>query len=184
MRLEERAHQDREIVYLLQQPDTHAFDLFHDTTESRPGSSTYLNVVRPGSGASKPSARNLDTGEELKWELVKGPAIKKAGLDVKEVKPDTEVIVFHFAPIALGTSMRLRMSETYTDPARYRLQDGELTWDRGFGRPANAVVLPAGWMLTNSSAPATVSEQDGRVRLDFINPRNDELAVLVTARKR
>ncbi len=184
VRLEERAHQDREIVYLLQQPDTHAFDLFHDYTESRPGSSTYVNVVRPGSSASKPSARNLDTGEELKWELVKGQAIKKAGLDVKEIKPDTEVVLFHFAPIAPGTSMRLRVSETYTDPARYRLQDGELTWDRGFGRPANAVVLPAGWMLTNSSVPATVSEQDGRVRLDFINPRNDELAVLVTARRR
>jgi len=29
-RLSERAHQDREIVYFLQQPDTHAFALYHD----------------------------------------------------------------------------------------------------------------------------------------------------------
>ena len=36
-RLDERAHQDREIVYLLQQPETHAFSLYHDYTESRPG---------------------------------------------------------------------------------------------------------------------------------------------------
>ena len=36
-RLSERAHQDREIVYFLQQPQTHAFRLYHDYTESRVG---------------------------------------------------------------------------------------------------------------------------------------------------
>ena len=41
-RLSERAHQDREIVYFLQQPDTHAFSLYHDYTESRPGVGAYL----------------------------------------------------------------------------------------------------------------------------------------------
>jgi hypothetical protein len=47
------------------------------------------------------------------------------------------------------------------------------------------VVLPAGWYLTNSSIPATVSETpDGRVRLDYWNPRPDQIAVLITARKR
>jgi hypothetical protein len=81
--------------------------------------------------------------------------------------------------------VRLRMFETYTDTARYKLVGDELVWDRSFGRPANAVVLPDGWMLTNSSIPAAVSTQsDGRVRLDFINPRPDEIAVLITARRR
>src|SRR3954464_12823060 len=36
-RLDERARQSREIVYFLQQPETHAFDLYHDYTESRVG---------------------------------------------------------------------------------------------------------------------------------------------------
>jgi hypothetical protein len=36
-RLSERAHQDRDIVYFLQQPETHAFSLYHDYTESRVG---------------------------------------------------------------------------------------------------------------------------------------------------
>ena len=58
-------------------------------------------------------------------------------------------------------------------------------WDRAFGRPANAMVLPSGWRLTNCSVPATVSlTDDGRVRLDFVNPRNDEIAVYVTAARR
>ena len=62
-----------------------------------------------------------------------------------------------------GGTTRLRLSETYTDSARYRLVGETLVWDRAFGRPANAVVLPAGWALTNSSIPATVSElPDGR----------------------
>jgi hypothetical protein len=40
-------------------------------------------------------------------------------------------------------------------------------------------------VLTNSSIPATVSAlPDGRIRLDFINPRPDEIAVLITARRR
>ena len=184
-RLGERARQNREIVYFLREPETGAFDLYHDYTESRPGTSTYLNIVRAGSTVSNPRARNLDTGEELKWEILKGSAITQAKLDVANVTPATEVVVFRFPPVADGASVRLRMFETYTDTARYKVVGEELVWDRSFGRPANAVVLPAGWMLTNSSIPATVSTMaDERVRLDFINPRPDEIAVLITARRR
>ena len=65
------------------------------------------------------------------------------------------------------------------------MEGDELVWDRSFGRPRNAVVLPAGWMLTASSIPATVSlTEDGRIRLDFVNPRPDEIAVLIKAKKR
>ena len=184
-RLTERAHQDREIVYHLQQPETHAFDLYHDYTESRAGTSTYLNVVRAGSTVTNPRAINLDTGEPLRHEVLKGEAITRAGLAVPDVTPQTEVVVFRFPPVVQGTSLRLRMFETYTDPARYTVTGDELVWDRSFGRPANAVVLPAGWLLTNSAIPVTVSTMpDGRVRLDFINPRPDEIAVLITARRR
>lgn len=185
-RLSERARQDRDIVYFLQQPETHAFDLYHDYTESREGVDKYLNVVRPGSTASNPSAYVLDTGETLRVETLKGEAITAARIDIGEpVKPDSEVVVIRFAPVKKGESVRLRISETYTDAARYRLDGDELVWDRSFGRPRNAVVLPAGWYLTNCSIPAVVSEMaDGRIRLDFWNPRPDEIAVLLTARRR
>lgn len=184
-RLDERAHQNREIVYYLRQPETGTFDLYHDYTESRVGTSTYLNIVRTGSTVSNPHARNLDTGEQLTSETLKGDAITRAKLDVRNVTPQTEVVVFRFPAVTHGSSVRLRMFETYTDSVRYKLIGDELVWDRSFGRPANAVVLPAGWMLTNSSIPAAVSTQpDGRVRLDFINPRPDEIATLITARRR
>lgn len=184
-RLQERSHQDREITYFLQQPETHAFDLYHDYTESRAGVSTYINIVRAGSTVSKPSARNLDTGDTLSWQILKGDAITKAKLDVPDVKTETEIVVFRFPPVVAGSSVRIRMFETYTDAVRYRLDGEELIWDRSFGRPINNVVLPAGWMLTNSSVPAVVSTRaDGRVQLEFVNPRLDEIAVLITARRR
>jgi hypothetical protein len=185
-RLVERAHQDREIVYFLQPPETHAFDLYHDYTESRPGVGRYLNVVRQGSKASNPSARNLDTGEALAVETVKGDALARTGTaEDEEVPPDSEVVVVRFAPVPPGGSVRLRIAETYTDAGSYRLEGDELVFDRSFGRPRNAVVLPAGWYLTASSIPALVAETgDGRIRLDFVNPRPDEIAVLIKAKKR
>ncbi len=185
-RLDERARQNREIVYFLRQPETHAFDLYHDYTESRPGVDKYVNVVRAGSTVSNPSARILDTGEELRPETLRGDAVTQAGLDIGEpVRPETEVVVIRFPAVKQGESTRLRIAETYTDTARYTLEGDTLVWDRAFGRPANAVVLPAGWYLTGSSIPAVVSEtSDGRVRLDYINPRNDNINVLITARRR
>jgi hypothetical protein len=185
-RLTERAHQDRDIVYFLQQPETHSFDLYHDYTESRPGTDKYLNVVRKGSRASKPSAKILDTGETLKVETLRGEEIKKASLDIGEpVAADSEVVVIRFPSVAKGKSVRLRISETYSDEKSYRLEGDTLVFDRSFGRPHNAVVLPAGWYLTASAIPATISEtSDGRIRLDFVNPRPDEIAVLIKAKKR
>ncbi len=185
-RLSERARQDREIVYFLQPPETHAFDLYHDYTESRPGVDNYLNIVRGGSKASNPSAVILDTGEKLVVETLVGAKITDAKIDIGEpVTAQSEVVIIRFAPVRQNQSVRLRISETYTDPGRYGLVGEELVWDRAFGRPANAMVLPAGWYVTNCSIPATVSMQpDGRVRLDFINQRNDNVEVLVTARRR
>lgn len=110
---------------------------------------------------------------------------RKANVGVRNVTPQSEIVVFRFAPVPKGGSTRLRMYETYTDTARYKVLNGELIWNRSFGRPTNAVVLPAGWTPTNSSIPATVTTlPDGRSRLDFINPRPDEVNVLITARRR
>lgn len=185
IRVSERAVQDREIVYFLKDPATHAFSLYHDYTERREGTDKYLNIVRAGSTVSDPSAKNLDTGEALKVETLKGDAITKAGIDIGEpVAANTEVVVIRFPPVKKGTSVRLRIEETYTDPARYAVVDGQLMWNRSFGRPRNDIVFPAGWRLTTSSIPATVSlTEDGRVRLAFVNPRPDSIEVFVKARR-
>ena len=186
-KVDERARQTRDIVYFLHDPESHAFSLYHDYTETRPGVARYINVVRTGSQASDPSARNLDTGVAIPAQILKGDEIVKAGIsdpELADITPQTEVVVFPFAPVQPGQSIRLRMSETYADPKSYRLEGNTLYFDRTFGRPANAVVLPAGWRLTSSLCPAVVSQTpDGRTRLDFINPRDDEIEVRLTAVK-
>lgn len=182
----ERARQDREIVYFLQPPETHSFDLYHDVTIREVGRSTYINVVRAGSKVSNPSALCLDTGEPLRVETLKGDEITRAKIDIGEpVKPDSEAAVVRFPAVAAGTTTRIRIRETYTDPARYRMEGDLLVWDRSFGRPRNAVILPAGYALVSSAFPAKVSlTEDNRIRLDFDNPRNDEVRALIHARKR
>jgi hypothetical protein len=186
VRVADRAFQDREIVYFLKSPETHAFSLYHDYTESREGTDKYINVVRQGSTVSDASAKILDTGETLKIATLKGPAITEARLDIGEpIQPDTEVVVIRFAAVKSGQSVRLRIEATYTDPARYALIDGQLMWRRSFGRPRNDIVLPAGWYLTASSIPATISQMDdGRIRLSFVNPRPDTLEVFVKGRRK
>jgi hypothetical protein len=184
-RLTERTTQDRDIVYFLQEPSTNAFALYHDYTETRPGIDKYVNVVRTGSKVSNPSAYILDTGEVLKHETLKGDAITAAKIDAGTVTPETEVVVIHFTPVKEGQSIRLRISETYTHPESYRLDDGDLIFERNLGRARNSVVLPAGWYLTASSIPAVVRQTpDGKTRLDFVNGRPEGIDVYIKGRKR
>ena len=185
-RLSERAHQDRDIVYFLQQPQTHTFSLYHDYTESRPGINGYANVVRAGSVASHPSAMVLDTGEVLKVMEMSGAELAASKINTGETADATaRVVVFPFPAVQAGQSMRLRISEAYTAPVSYTLDGDELVFDRSLGRPRNAVVLPSGWYLTASAAPATISQlPDGRVRLDFWDERPEAVDVLIRARRR
>lgn len=185
-RLSERAHQDRDIVYFLNQPETHSFSLYHDYTESHAGADKYLNVVRTGSTVSNPSAYILDTGETLPSKIMTGAELTAAKIETGEesVSPTTQVVVIPFTPVKSGESVRLRISETYTAPASYRLDGDELVFDRSLGRARNAVVLPNGWYLTASAMPATVNQlSDGRVRLDFWNGRPDSVDVLIKAKR-
>jgi hypothetical protein len=185
-RLSERAHQDRDIVYFLQQPETHAFSLYHDYTESRAGVNGYANVVRQGSSASHPSASVLDTGEQLKALEMSGAELMASKINVGEsVDPSARVVVIPFAPLQAGQTLRLRIAETYTAPSSYHMDGEELVFDRSLGRPRNAVVLPSGWYCTFSAAPATLTQlPDGRVRLDYWDDRPEALDVLLKARRR
>jgi len=185
-RLAERAHQDRDIVYFLQQPETHAFSLYHDYTETKAGISGYANIVREGSVASHPSANILDTGEILKTLEMSGAELAASKINVGETAPATaRVVVIPFAALHPGQTLRLRIAETYTAPVSYKLDGDEMIFDRSLGRARNAVVLPSGWYCTFSAAPATVTQlPDGRVRLDYWDDRPEAVDVLLKAKRR
>lgn len=185
--LTERAYQDREILYELQSPESHAFRITHDYTVRRAGEKYYFNIVRAGSHVSNPDSLDLDTGEKLKWEVISGKQALERKLPVGDtIKDDTEIVVTHLAhPLAAGATNRIRLMETYADPKSYYLDGDELVWDRTFGRLRNTVVLPPGWYLTVLTSPATIATlADGRVSVYIVNPRNDDLRVYLRARRR
>jgi len=185
-RLSERAHQDREIVYFLQPPQTHSFSLYHDYTETRAGVNGYANIVREGSVASHPSASIIDTGEQLQAKEMSGAEMAALKINAGEpVEPKARVVVIPFTALKAGESIRLRIAETYTAPTSYKLDGEDLVFDRSLGRPRNAVVLPSGWYCTFSAIPATVTQlPDGRVRLDYWDDRPEPVDVLIKARRR
>lgn len=183
----QRASQTRDIFYFLQAPETHSFRLYHDYEETREGIDRYLNVVRPGSKASNPSAKILDTGENLKVETLRGSEISDRDIDIGEPVTDaSELVAIWFDPVKKGESKLLRIEETYTDAGRYfPVGANAFFWDRSFGRSRNTVVLPEGFYLTESAVPATVTTRDdGLVQLNFINDRPGNIDVLIRGKKR
>jgi hypothetical protein len=185
--LTERAYQDREILYELQAPESHAFRITHDYTVRKVGEKYYFNVVRAGSHVTDPASFDLDSGEKLKWEIISGKQAVARKLPITDpIKDDSEIVVTYLArAIEAGTTNRIRLMETYADPKSYYMDRDELVWDRTFGRMRNTVVLPPGWYLTGLASPATIQTlPDGRVSVYIVNPRNDDVRVYLRARKR
>jgi hypothetical protein len=182
----ERAYQDREILYELLAPESHAFRITHDYTVRRAGEQYYFNVVRAGSHVTDPESVDLDTGEHLKWEVISGKQARARSLPVQEATDDSEIVVTHLAkPLPAGTTNRIRLKETYTDPKSYYIEGDEVVWDRSFGRLRNSVVLPSGWYLTALATPSIVDTlPDGRISIYTVNPRNDDVRVYIRARRR
>jgi hypothetical protein len=182
----ERAYQDREILYELLSPESHAFRITHDYTERKEGTKYYFNIVREGSHVTDPESIDLDTGETLKHEVLSGKQVKERALGPSDIKDDAEVVVTHLGrALAKGATNRLRLKETYTDAKTYRQERDELVWDRTFGRLRNTVVLPSGWYLTALTSPGTIQTlADGRVAVFVVNPRPDEVRVYIRAHRR
>jgi hypothetical protein len=181
-----RAEQDRVIHYWLLDPDSHQFRISHDFTEARPGQKYVHSFVRKGSVVTKSIVIDLNSGKELQTYNVDGKSVNALGYYPTPTDPDSVVVQANLDhALAAGESVRVRVIETYTDPVGYRMTGGELVWDRTLGRPFNDVTLPPGWMLTSVSVPAIVSlDAEGRVMCRFTNPRNDEIHVVLKARKR
>src|SRR4051794_38812265 len=162
---------DELTVYELLAPDSHSFAIIYDVTATKEGADFFLNPIRKGSVATKERVLDRATGKELKWEVV-----SEKGADY--------IKVHLLAPVPKEGETRIRILKTYTDAKSYYAAGGKLVFDRPLGIRRNVVVLPAGWELTGSAAPAIVSTQaDGRVRLSFYNDRDDQMPVKITARR-
>ncbi|PWT90564.1 MAG: hypothetical protein C5B54_06965 [Acidobacteria bacterium] len=183
-----RAEDDREITYWMLAPETHQFKFSHDFNIVRPGQKFAHSFVRKGSTVSNDVVFiDLDTGKHLKTSTVTGKEVNALGYYPEKSDDDDVVVQGELSqPVPEGGSVRIRVMETYTDDARYYIdKNGELVWNRTFGRPRNILTLPPNWMITSCSVPAEVDQdKEGKVQLILNNPRNDELHVIVRARRK
>ena len=172
-------------VYELLAPSSHSFDIIYDVTQTREGSPYFYNPIRPGSVATNERAIDLATGKTLELSVVDGKAAKAAGGVGARTADDAQYLrVKLLRPVPKGAETRIRIYKTYTDPPSYYEKDDGFVFDRPLGIKRNVVVLPKGYELTGSASPAIVStDTDGRIRLSFLNDRNDQLPVRIVGRK-
>ena len=176
---------DELTVYDLLAPETHRFAIIYDVSATREGAPYYLNPIRRGSVADKERVVDRATGQPLKFDIVDGKTAKADGAGGRNTADDDQFLRVHLLkPVAKGSETRIRIYKTYTDAASYSEKDGGLVWERPLGIKRNVVILPSGYELTGSASPAIVStDPDGRVRLSFLNDRDDQLPVKITARR-
>jgi hypothetical protein len=116
-----RAEQDREIRYWLLDPSTHAFRISHDFTVTRVGQASVHSFVRKGSVVGPDATMiDLDTGKKLATHVVSGKDVNALGYYPTPADPESVVVQGDLEqPVAKDRSTRVRVEETYTDPAGY-----------------------------------------------------------------
>jgi hypothetical protein len=173
-------------LYDLLGPDTHQFAITYDVTQTREGAELFFNPIRAGSIARKEKVLARATGKELRFEVVSGKEARTSGLVSDKTADDAQFIRVHLpGPVPKGGETRIRILKTYTDAASYFVdKDGRLVFTRPLGIKRNVVLLPRGWELVECASPGILStDGDGRVRVSFLNDRDDQLPVKIVARR-
>ena len=176
---------DEFTLYELLPPDTHQFAITYDVTATREGAQFFFNPIRPGSVATKERVIERSSGKELKFEVVSGKDARTSGLVPADTPDKAEFIkVYLPGPVPKGGETRIRIFKTYTDAPSYSLTDGKLVFTRPLGIKRNVVLLPKGWELVECASPGIIStDSDGRIRVSFLNDRDDQLPVKIIARR-
>jgi hypothetical protein len=173
-------------LYDLLGPDTHQFAITYDVTQAREGAELFFNPIRAGSIATKEKVLARATGKVLRFEVVSGKEARASGLVSDKTADDAQFIRVHLpGPVPKGGETRIRILKTYTDAASYFVdKDGRLVFTRPLGIKRNVVLLPRGWELVECASPGILStDGDGRVRVSFLNDRDDQLPVKIVARR-
>jgi hypothetical protein len=172
-------------IYDLLPPSTHSFDIVYDVSSDHEGAAYFFNPIRKGSVSTKESVLDLFTGKPLEFEEVDAGVARASGLVRGKIDDDQKYIRVKFLkPVPKNGEVRIRIIKTYTDPPSYYEKDNTLVFDRPMGIKRNIVILPAGYELIRSESPSIVSTYaDGRVRVSFLNDRDDQLPVKIVGRR-
>ena len=176
---------DEVTIYDLLAPSSHSFDIIYDVTATREGAPYFFNPIRPGSTASKERVIDRATGKPLEFTTVDGKTAKAGGFVSARTADDAQFLRVTLArPVPKDGESRIRIYKTYTDAPSYYETPSGFVFDRPLGIKRNVVILPKGYELVGSASPAMVSaDADGRIRVSFLNDRDDQLPVKITGRK-
>jgi hypothetical protein len=176
---------DEMTVYDLLAPATHSFNIVYDVSATHEGAGYFFNPIRAGSTASKERVVDRATGKPLQFTIVDGKAAKASGGVDRATPDDAQFLrVTLLKPVPKGAETRIRIYKTYTDAPSYYETPTGFVLDRPLGIKRNIVIMPKGYELVGSASPAIVStDPDGRIRLSFLNDRDDQLPVRVTGRR-
>jgi len=134
-------------------------------TSTTSGATSFFNPIRKGSVASDEAVYDMMTGQPLTFEQVTGADARASGLPNADLDADYLRIHLARAVPADGGQARVRIIKTYKDPKSYYTAGDAIVFNRPLGIRRNAVVLPAGYQLTDCNVPSQVlSEPDGRTR--------------------
>ncbi len=162
---------DEFTLYELLPPESHQFAITYDVTQDREGAALFFNPIRPGSIATKERVIARASGKDLQFEVVSGKEAKESGLVSAKTADDAQFI-------------RVQLTGPVPKAASYYLKDGNLVFERPLGIKRNVVLLPKSWEVIECASPAIVStDADGRVRVSFLNDRDDQLPVKIVARR-
>lgn len=179
------AAEDEWTLYELLAPESHRFAITYDVSVTEPGARVFLNPVRRGATATDERVVLRRSGETLRFTVVTGAQARAEGRAEPDTAPDDRFIRVELPePVPSGGQTRLRILKTYADPKSYFAEGDRVVFERGLSIRRNVVVLPAGYELVGSSVPGIVGTgADGRVRVSFVNDRDDVLPVRVTGRR-
>ncbi|MDQ6860648.1 MAG: hypothetical protein M3032_05770 [Verrucomicrobiota bacterium] len=178
----EQTEQDEYTQYELLAPESASFKITYDVTATSPGAKAFFNPIRKGSVASDEAVFDVMTGAPLKFEQVSGAQAKESGLP--EADPETDYIRVELArPVPEnGGQARLRIVKTYKDEKSYRREGDAIVFERPLGIRRNAVVLPAGFRLTECNVPSQIlADGDGRTRISFMHQSPGPAALVLKA---
>jgi hypothetical protein len=162
----ERGFDFSKTLYDLGDPDRHQVSVRHQFVATTPGRRVVLPFLARHTMPS-PVVTDLDTGAAL---TISGAGASSA------VEPAE--------PLAAGHSLHLRIAGLVTDQG-YRVDGGQLAWERTLHEPRTTILLPAGWDVVAVSTPALVSTtRENRVAIQVYNPRPEPTTIAIRAVRR
>ena len=148
--------QDEYAVYDLQAPETASFKTVYEVAFTTAGATVFHDGIGAGlttAPAAGDGVVDLMSGLPLKY------TVSATAVDVQLARP---------VP-ADGGQARLRISKTYKDAKNYRREGDVLVFDRPVPIRHAAIILPAGYQLTECNVPSQVlADPDGRIRVSFM----------------